>query len=65
MFIHRLSVDDSREEKEEEEEEEEELCVPCNSATHLFPLLWGYYIRLMYYIRLIALGVLYKTFLKI
>ena len=47
MFIHRLSVDDSREEKEEEEEEEEELCVPCNSATHLFPLL--------------GVGVLYKA----
>ena len=45
MFIHRLSVDDSREEKEEEEEEE--LCVPCNSATHLFPLL--------------GVGVLYKA----
>ena len=33
----------------QEEKEEEELCVPCNSATHLFPLLgWGYYLVGLY-----------------
>ena len=42
MRIPCLSVDYPQEEKEEEE-----LCVPCNSATHLFPLL--------------GVGVLYKA----
>ena len=44
MRIPCLSVDYPQEEKERrKKKEEEELCVPCNSAPHLFPLLgWGY-----------------------
>jgi hypothetical protein len=30
---------------QEEKEERRRMCVPCNSATHLFPLLgWWYYL---------------------
>ena len=58
MRIPCLSVDYPQEEKERRKKEE--LCVPCNSAPHLFPLL-----GCGYYMRLVAFGVLYKTFLRI
>jgi hypothetical protein len=57
VFIHRLSVDDSREEKEERKKERKNNCVSHVTVLRTCSLSWEW----GYYIRLVALGVLYKA----